>query len=117
MKHHLDLFVENEIKLICDIQKYLDYLSQGEFENFEVGKLDKDNYSFGFDILNYLKLETVSIHSIGCLLNVIEIYEKASKVKWDSLEELIELYVREQLVEEIKFIIEYSQKDIPENEE
>ncbi len=117
MKHHLDLFVENEIKLICDIKKYLDYVSQGEFENFDVKKLDEDNYSFGFDILNYLKLETVSINSIGCMLNVIEIYEKSSKVKWNSLEELIELYLREQLVEEIKSIIEDSQKDITENEE
>ncbi len=105
MKHHLDLFVENEIKLIRDIQNYLDELCQGEFQKFGVYKIDKDNYNFSFNIPDYIKLEAVKIQSIACLLNVIEIYEKAAAIKWSSLEELMEIYIREQLVEEIKVII------------
>jgi len=99
------MFVENEIKLIRDIQNYLDDLCNNEFKNFGVSKIDTDNYSFGFDVPEYLEFEEVKIQSMACLLNVIEIYEKAAIIKWSSLEELIEIYIRGRLVEEIKVVI------------
>lgn len=98
------MFVENEIKLICDIQNYLDGLCQGEFRNFGVYKIDKDNYNFSFDIPDYLKLETVKIQSIAYLLNGIEIYKKAATIKWSSLEKLMEIYICKQLVENSKLL-------------
>lgn len=116
-KHPIDLFIEIETKLLREIQEYLDCLAEGNFEHFSVTKFDRDNYNFGFELTDVIKLKSADLHSISILLNVIEIYEKASKMNYHSLEEVIEQYIREQIVEEIKYICNNAEDDILDEEE
>lgn len=116
-KHHLDSFIERETKLIEDIEDYLEDLVKGEYEHFSTEKLKNKEYSLDFEFGTGLEVSTAIIHSIDIIVTAIEIYEKALKMRYDSLEEIIEAYISERLVEEIKEIIREAAEDIPEGEE
>ena len=71
---------------------------------------------FNFEFKSGLKFDEANIHSIGFTISVIDIYEKASKMQFDSLDIVVEQYIKECLLDEIKAILDEAAEPIPEED-
>jgi len=94
VKHPIDLLIEKENKLLQDIEDYLEELVQGKYEHFKVEKFPEDSYMI-FVTINTIKLIT------GLLVTVQEVYETATKVKWDTAEDVVLQYLRDRIEEDV----------------
>lgn len=109
-KHHIDIFLERETKLLQQIQDYFEELIDGEYECFKAFKAPDGSY--------YLNLSIGVLHIARICINITinEVYEKASKIQHETLEEIIEQYLRERLAEEISYIFEHMDDPDPEDD-
>jgi len=71
---------------------------------------------FNFEFKSGLKFDEANIHSIGFTISVIDIYEKSSKMQFDSLDIVVEQYIKECLRDEIKAILDEAAEPIPDED-
>ena len=100
-KHRLELLIEKEAKTLNEIRDYLDKLACRNLENLCVYKWgDSDNYNLSFEF------EVMNIISIDFDVTIGEIYIKSTNMHYNSIEEVIEQYIRERLSEEVKWLLD-----------
>lgn len=93
-KHPIDMLIQKEDKLLQYIEDYLEGLVQGDYECFKAEKLSEGRYMI-FVTINTIKLIT------GFLVTMQEVYETATKMKWDTAEDVILQYLRDRIGEDV----------------
>ncbi len=113
-KHPIDLLIDRKINLIQEIINYLDELALGEYERFKIEKWKDGKYFFGTEFK--VDLHDIKIASIGFYITTVEIYQYAFLMPVASINEIIEKYLSERMLEEIKFML-YGPEDGEQVEE
>ena len=102
-KHSLDILIEKKINLVQGIEEYLDKLTIGVYERFELEKLHDGTYWIGMDF--EVDLHDIKISSVAFYITIAEIYQSTFLMRSTPINEVVEKYISERMLDEIKFIL------------
>jgi len=96
----IDLIINNKIKLLRDIQDYLDKLVNEKHKYFEIEKSNNGIYWVGIDF--EVEMRNITISYIGFQFIIDEVYESAFLMPPAPIEDIVEKFIIERMYEEIK---------------